>query len=198
MRNQVNEWLRILGDQMGGADQLIGGPVSRAWNDSHNAVSAMSQRSSKIEEDVFTRLAVVKLTMASFLSLFHEFGRQQQRELARMTRADSEFVAGIEEGLKASLSEKEMARNLTSDRIWGFWAKLVAMNKSENDMESQIKWELRDLVPRIHDIHNTTTNLTTQFENRIDTVVDTAMVESDSTMRQISEMIDSFSDMIRR
>jgi hypothetical protein len=187
------------------------GRLKRTAADSRNALSArieevlkeVTSDAGKInsgavegQNDVLTRLALVRMAMANFLGLWNEYAANMDRKLARFHATDSDFIANMETELKHKLSNTEDNLHLTDSQI-------VALKQQvELGMSDQVEFEntftskisdLRSALRTFNDDRNVKTllanNMLSEFEN-------TEAQAHATAMDNIKALIDKFDETV--
>ena len=154
------------------SSKAIDGRISSVLADVMSNAEKVKSDASIGQSDVLTRLALVRMAMSNFLSLWNEYASSMDRKLMRFHSTDSEFVAQMERDLRARLGGSEQNVNMTDAEVQGL------KNQVEMTMKDQIEYEnffntkiveLKNTLKSLNDARNLktleTTDLVNQFEN---------------------------------
>ena len=107
-----------------------------------NATKLISD-SDSLKDDVLTRLALVRMAMSSFLSLWNEYAVAADRKIRRMVAGDGEFAAGLESSAKQRLVEGERFAGRTKDQIQNLMQEIESARESEGEYEEKFSEEMK-------------------------------------------------------
>jgi hypothetical protein len=146
--------------------------------------------------DVMTRLALVRMAVTKFLTLWNEYAANMDRKLHRFHSADAEFVAQMENDVKAKLGGSENNVNQTDAKISALKDKITLAVQDQIDYENFFNTklqELKDSLKRQNDARTVRTlhanDLVNQFEDY--------QVQSVASMKEdVKKLIDEFDDRI--
>lgn len=99
--------------------------------------------SDSLKDDILTRLALVRMAMSSFLSLWNEYAVAADRKIRRMVAGDREFAAGLESSAKHRLVEGERFASRTKDQIQTLMQEIESARASEGEYEERFSEEMK-------------------------------------------------------
>jgi hypothetical protein len=120
----------------------ISGRIQDVLNQVLEKSSQLQSDSSLGANDVLTRLAIVRMAMGKFMSLFNELHVQMNPKLRRMTLADADFLRNIENEIKGKLSGTEGHVNETSAGISELRRQIELSMRAEVEFENYFNNEL--------------------------------------------------------
>ncbi len=148
------------------------------------------------QNDVLTRLALVRMAMSKFLALWNEYAANMDRKLNRFHSSDAEFVAQMESDLKHKLGGTEDNVNSTSAQIASLKTQVQSSMNDEVEYENYFNVkinELKDSLRRLNDQRSARTIHANELVNEFGNFE----AETASDLKEnVKKLIDQFDDKI--
>ena len=151
---------------------------------------------SVIEDDVLTRIGLVRMAMASFLSLWNEFSLAADSKHFGMMISDREFLAGMETNMKRELMRAESIVNGTGSSLNSLKAIIKSVDLSEHDFERSFGNDMKSLVT---DLGSINARRNGQMMTAIDALGDAINLENsdgDSRLDSIDSILNEFESIV--
>jgi hypothetical protein len=156
----------------GSSSSILGDLVDSVLDAVTKQSAAIKHGDTEGENDVLTRLALVRMAMANFLSLWNEYAASMDRKFKRFHSSDTEFVAGMETNLKSQLARSETAVQTENAKISDLKKELEIQANDEVEFENYFTSKMNDLkadLQAMNDDRNVKTlhanHLLNEFEN---------------------------------
>ena len=162
-----------------------------------SSAALVESNASEGQSDVLTRLALVRMAMSKFITLWNEYASTTDRKLNRFHSADAEFISQMEADLKSKLGGSEAAVNQTSAKIAELKTQIQLSMKDQVEYENffNVKMqELKNSLKRLNEARSGRTleasSLVNDFENF---VADNLAALKENVKRLIDQFDDSVS-----
>jgi hypothetical protein len=156
----------------------------------------MDRNLSAVDEDVLTRIALVRMAMSSFLALWNEFVAAIDSRQYRLAVNDREFLTGTETDIKRELIRGESYVNSTSRNLVGLRSVIQSVNLSEIAFESDFNSDLKAVIGELGSLNKRRNQQMTNTSNTLNEAVNTASRETGIQLDLIDSLMDEFSAII--
>ena len=175
-----------------GIDEAIEGVLQ----DTRRGKVSIASNSSYWRTDVLSRLAVTRQAVASFLSLLTELGQTQVSQLGRITVGNSEIVSAVDADIKSLLVASEARTNSTRGDSVDLWARLMALNSSQDDLKTEFQSDVDEIIPSLDAINRKANVDILKLDDLMDTAINAESEESTNMLNVIDHILETYSDMI--
>ena len=147
---------------------------------------------SETEQDVVTRLALVRMAMASFLSLWNEYAVATDRQTHQIVKNDHAFISQIETDVKADLGKGERFVNATGEQL-AVMTRLVGVSKEDQvEFEDDFDETIRKIRKQTDAINDGSNAAIIGLQKMLDGTVNGNNKGASETMDEIEGLIDHF------
>ena len=170
--------------------------IDRVFEDVTRKRVLMDRNLSAVDEDVLTRIALVRMAMSSFLALWNEFVAAIDSRQYRLAVNDREFLTGTETDIKRELIRGESYVNSTSRNLVGLRSVIQSVNLSEIAFESDFNSDLKAVIGELGSLNKRRNQQMTNTSNTLNEAVNTASRETGIQLDLIDSLMDEFSAII--
>ena len=193
--NAVTEISRMLDELNSTSAQSsvgISDRVDQVLRDVSLAASATRNNATGGENDVLTQLALVRMAMASFMSLWNEYALAVDDRQTAIVRGDHEFLASVETDMKRELIRGERIVNSTGVELDSFVHIVNEATSAESDFESSVFADLRSLRSDLDGINSRRNAQVINNSDHLDDAINVRTKEEANRLEQIDSVLDQF------
>jgi hypothetical protein len=166
--------------------------VDQVLRDVSLAASATRNNATGGENDVLTQLALVRMAMASFMSLWNEYALAVDDRQTAIVRGDHEFLASVETDMKRELIRGERIVNSTGVELDSFVHIVNEATSAESDFESSVFADLRSLRSDLDGINSRRNAQVINNSDHLDDAINVRTKEEANRLEQIDSVLDQF------
>jgi hypothetical protein len=193
-QSQISSEIETLEKTKADSRNALSGRLDEVLNAVTSNANKINSGAVEGQNDVLTRLALVRMAMAHFLGLWNEYAATMDRKLSKFHSADANFIAEMEVDLKGKLRRTEGNLNSTDSKIDAL-KQIIELGMSdeiqfENFFTTKVS-QLRASLKAFNDDRNVKTmkanSMLSDFENL-------EAQSHASAMENIKSVIDEFDD----
>ncbi len=166
--------------------------IDRVISDVDQSHSMIMKNLTSIDDDILTKIALVRMAVASLLSLWNEFVSNADQRHYEMTISDRELIASIETNVRRILIESESFVNTTSrESLGGLRAIVKNVEQSQSDFENSFSHDIKRTVKQLGEVNTRRNQDTLKAHVLIDQVVNLGNENVETSLDAISSILDS-------
>ena len=131
----------------------LGSRIDSVLSSVLGASTKIQSDSSVNENDILTRLALVRMAMAQFLGLWNEYASTMDRKLKRLHSTDSEFISQMEREIKGKLSGAEQSVKATVTRLGALRKDIELSMQEEIEYENMFSTKIMETRASLKDLN---------------------------------------------
>jgi hypothetical protein len=151
---------------------------------------------SRQDEDVLTRIALVRQAMASFLSLWNEFVSASDARHFAITVSDREFLTAMETDMKRELIRGESFVRGTGNSLNVLKSVVKSVGESQTAFERSFAVDRKSLVEDLDDINNRRNKQMMKAFDQLADAVNLQNSDGDSRLDSIDALLDDFARIV--
>ena len=180
----ISNWMHSLDTTTQTSSGALGELVERVLHDVSTGASLIVGNSTDSQEDVLTKLALVRMSMASFLTLWTEYAQSLDRKFVSVRSGDEEFLKTVESNIKSELQAGERAIDEQSRSSGAANSAMLASNSAAGEWETRFTDSVSVLRNQLNAINAKRTSEVVDLSDKIGEAVNFNLkVQRDQTAK---------------